>query len=110
MKILTIILLSIFTVLNAQTENYYVIKIKGEIYNETAGKTLTQGDAINASDKLKFTQKDALALVISDTRGRFTIRFPEGIEESDGALIVFVKSALISNQKNHLRCKHSYPY
>ena len=102
MKILTIILLSIFTVLNAQTENYYVIKIKGEIHNETSGKTLKQGDAIKSSDKLKFNQKSAVALVISDTRGRFTLKFPERMEESAGALTVFVKSALISHQQNRL--------
>lgn len=102
MKIVSIILLSIFSVLNFQTENYYIIKIKGEIYNETSGKTLEQGDAIKADDKLKFTQKDAVALVISDTRGRFTLKYPERMEEAVDALTVFVKNALIANVQNRL--------
>ena len=102
MKIVSIILLSIFSVLNFQTENYYIIKIKGEIYNETLKKTLKQGDAIKADDKLKFTQKDAVALVISDTRGRFTLKYPERIEESVDALTVFVKNALVANVHNQL--------
>ncbi len=102
MKILSVILFAIFSLISFQTENYYIIKIKGEIYNQTSGAALKQGDAIKASDELKFTQKDAIALVISDTRGRFTLKFPERLEESAGALTVFVKNALISNQQNRL--------
>ncbi|MEN8118859.1 MAG: hypothetical protein ABFS35_00845 [Bacteroidota bacterium] len=102
MKIISIILLSIFSVLNFQTENYYIIKIKGEIYNETSGKSLKQGDAIKAEDKLKFTQKNAVALVISDTRGRFILKYPERVEESVDALTVFVKNALVANVQNRL--------
>ncbi|OQY04627.1 MAG: hypothetical protein B6I20_02715 [Bacteroidetes bacterium 4572_117] len=102
MKTISVILFAIFTTLNFQTENYYVIKTKGDIYNETSSKNLVQGDAIKAGDKLKFTQKDAMALVISDNRGRFTIKYPDRIEESEGALTVFVKNALIANQQNRL--------
>jgi len=102
MKLISIILLSIFSVTNFQTENYYISKLKGEIYNQTSGKTLKQGDAIKSDDKLKFAQKDAQALVISDTRGRFTLKYPESNKESVGGLIVFVKSALIGSQQNRL--------
>ena len=102
MKFLSVIIFGLFSVLQFQTENYYIIKIKGEIYNETSGKELVQGDAIKASDKLRFTQKNAMALVISDTRGRFTLKFPERLEESIGALTVFVKNALVSNEQNRL--------
>jgi hypothetical protein len=89
-------------VLQFQTENYYIIKIKGKIYNESSGKLLKQGDAIKFDDKLKFTQKEAIALVISDSRGRFTLRYPERPEESVGALTVFVKNALTTSQLNNL--------
>ncbi len=102
MKIISIILLSIFSVLNFQTENYYIIKLKGEIYNESLKKYLKQGDAIKADNKLKFTQKEAVALVISDTRGRFTLKYPDKVEESVGALTVFVKNALVANVHNQL--------
>lgn len=102
MKILSIILLSIFSVTNFQTENYYIIKLKGEIYNQTSGKALKQGDAIKADDKLKFAQKDAQALVISDTRGRFTLKYPESVKDFDSGLTVFVKNALLGNQQNRL--------
>lgn len=102
MKLISIIFLVIYSFINFQIENYYIIKIKGEIYNENSASILKQGDAIKASDELKFTQKDAMALVISDARGRFTLKFPERVEELSGALTVFVKNALISNQQNQL--------
>jgi len=102
MKFLSIIIFGLFSVLQFQTENYYIIKIKGEIYNESSGKVLKQGDAIKSDDKLKFTQKEAIALVISDSRGRFTLRYPERPEESVGALTVFVKNALTTSQLNNL--------
>jgi len=63
---------------------------------------LKQGDALKADDKLKFIQKNAVALIISDTRGRFTLKYPERIEKTEGALTVFVKNALITNQQNRL--------
>ncbi len=102
MKLISILLLSIFSVTNFQTESYYIIKLKGEIYNQTSGKFLKQGDAIKADDKLKFEQKSAMALVLSDTRGRFTLKCPENVDESVDGLIVFVKSALIGSQQNQL--------
>ncbi len=102
MKATIIVLLSLFHLFNFQTENYYIIKIKGDIYNETAGRKLQQGDAVKASDKLTFKQKDAMAMVISDSRGRFTLKYPTEKESYDNALYVFVKTALVTNKQNQL--------
>ena len=103
MKILIVLIFNLFFINGfMQTENYYIIRVKGEIFNKTTGKSLQQGDAVKATDKLIFKQKDAVALVISDSRGRFTLKFPEKKQEYDNALFVFVKTALVSNKQNHL--------
>ncbi len=102
MQAIIIIFFSLLQSISFQTENYYIIKIKGEIYNETAGKILQQGDAVKATDKLTFRQKDAMAMVISDSRGRFTLKYPEEKDNNDNALYVFVKTALVMNKQNQL--------
>ncbi len=102
MQTIILILFSLLQSFSFQTENYYIIKIKGDIYNETAGKILQQGDAIKATDKLTFKQKDAMAMVISDSRGRFTLKYPEKNDNNDNALYVFVKTALVMNKQNQL--------
>ena len=102
MQAIILIFFSLLQLTSFQTENYYIIKIKGEIYNETAGKILQQGDAVKATDKLTFRQKDAMAMVISDSRGRFTLKYPEKNNNNDNALYVFVKTALVMNKQNQL--------
>lgn len=103
MQIIILALLGLMQLTSFQTENYYIIKVKGDIYNESAGKILQQGDAVKASDKLTFKQKDAMAMVISDSRGRFTLKYPEeNNNNNNNALYVFVKTALVMNKQNQL--------
>ena len=65
-----VLLFSVLLLSNNQTETYYIIKVKGDIVNQRTGKHLAQGDAILATDPLKFKDENSLALVISDARGR----------------------------------------
>ncbi|NJO92394.1 MAG: hypothetical protein HC831_28070 [Chloroflexia bacterium] len=96
---LFIILLSVLLFGTYQTENYYVIKVKGDIVNQRTGKHLEQGDAILATDELTFKDKNSMALVISDTRGRFKLQYPENETKNDFEFTAFVKSALVASNK-----------
>ncbi|MDF1547620.1 MAG: hypothetical protein P1P88_07345 [Bacteroidales bacterium] len=96
---LIVILFSLILFGSYQTETYYIIKVKGDIVNLNSGKHLSQGDAILATDELKFSDKDAMALVISDTRGRFKLKFPENKDNDKFEFTSFVKSALVGTNK-----------
>ncbi len=96
---LFVILFSVLLLGAYQTENYYIIKVKGDIVNQRTGKHLEQGDAILATDELTFKDKNSMALVISDTRGRFKLQYPEKDKENDFEFTAFVKSALVASNK-----------
>ncbi len=102
MKALIIILSALFSLISLQTENYYIIKVKGDIFDETIGRNLKQGDAVKSTDKLIFKQQDAMAVVISDSRGRFTLKYPAEQNEYNDALYVFVKTALVMSKQRQL--------
>lgn len=98
MKLIVVLLSLVFLGVN-QTETYYIIKVKGDIVNVNTGKHLGQGDAILATDELKFADKDAMALVISDVRGRFKLKYPEKENDDNLEFTAFVKSALVGTSK-----------
>jgi hypothetical protein len=70
------LLFSLFAFQQAN-EFYHIIKVDGQIVNKTTGKALTPGDNIKPADQLEFKSPYATALVISNTRGKFTMRMPE---------------------------------
>ena len=94
-----VLLFSVLLLSNNQTETYYIIKVKGDIVNQRTGKHLAQGDAILATDPLKFKDENSLALVISDARGRFKLKYPKKEKEDNIEFTAFVKSALVSINK-----------
>jgi hypothetical protein len=55
-------------------EIYNIIKVDGEIVNKSNGKLLAPGDKIKPSDQLEFKNSYATAVVISNARGKFTLR------------------------------------
>lgn len=57
------------------TEFYHIIKVDGTIVNTATGKPLAPGDNIKPNDQLKFNSPYASALVISNTRGKFTLKY-----------------------------------
>ena len=58
-------------------EFYHIIKVDGTIVNTSTGKNLLPGDNIKPTDRLEFKSPYATALVISNTRGKFTLKMPE---------------------------------
>jgi len=96
---LIVLLFSVLLLGSYQTETYYIIKVKGDIVNNRTGKHLSQGDAILATDELKFKDKNSLALVISDTRGRFKLKYPTKDKTNSFEFTAFVKSALVGTNR-----------
>jgi hypothetical protein len=89
----------------AQTETYYIVKVKGEITNAKTGKTLGQGDALSDSEKLIFGDKDAIALVVSDSKNKYTLKYPNADISDAGQLISSVKKSLILTKKNKINTR-----
>lgn len=76
------------------SENYYIIQLKGGILNKTTGKALKIGDQINHDDQLKFLSSDAGAILMSTKRGRFVVK-PATHHATENELTVFVKNVLL---------------
>jgi hypothetical protein len=72
-----LLLFSILTtcMLSAQdkTEQYYVIKVQGEIQRLKTGNLLNTGDEFNSSEGLNFRTDYSRAAVISPIKGRFIL-------------------------------------
>ena len=77
MKTLVVIFALLLGTIFQNSDYYHIIKIKGKIFNVTTNKLVMPGETIKASDQLEFSSEDALALVISDEKGKFTLRMPE---------------------------------
>jgi len=75
--VVSFLMLALAVVLFGQAEVYNIIKVDGEIINRSTGKPLTPGDVIKPTDQLEFKSNYAMAIAISSTRGKFTIRLPE---------------------------------
>lgn len=75
--IFTLLMFAAAVLLFGQAEVYNIVKVDGEIINRTTGKLLVAGDVIKPTDQLEFKNNYAMAIAISSTRGKFTIRLPE---------------------------------
>jgi len=71
-----IFIISVYLLFSYQTERYYIVKVKGGITNVKSGKTLAQGDEINPNDQIKFSDGNAMALVVSDANKKYTLKLP----------------------------------
>jgi hypothetical protein len=78
MRSIVLILATVVMFAFQQTnEFYHIIKVDGTIVNNSTGKNIAPGDNIKPSDKLEFKSPYATALVISNTRGKFTLKMPD---------------------------------
>jgi hypothetical protein len=79
-------------------EFYHIIKVDGTIVNTSSGKSLAPGDNIKPTDKLEFKSPYATALVISNTRGKFTLKMPENKDlfdsKGDAKLLAMADNAV----------------
>lgn len=81
---------------------YIVMKIKGSILLESTGKALQKDDQVCSSDNVIFKSKDAVAIVHSPTKGRYTLKANKSrISELEGMIVCSLNNAL-SKSKNTL--------
>jgi hypothetical protein len=83
--------------INAET--YHILFIQGTIQNKNTGATLKRGDKLTATDKVVFKSKDAKAVVLSTTRGRFVLASKAGGSSELADFVSNVVSPLKTNSK-----------
>ena len=103
-----IALLLFFQQAIAQTGDvYYVIHMQGAIVNKTTGKAIVMGEKLEPKDQLKFPSADALAVVMSPTKGKFTVK-PNPTKNANNEFIAFMQSAILPVKSNtHLSTRGS---
>jgi hypothetical protein len=74
-------------------DNYWVVFIKGNVYKPDSEKALKVGDKIASDLKLRFSAKDAYAVVMGP-KGKFTLK-PEINKSKPNEFVAFVNSALL---------------
>lgn len=94
MKTLVVIFALLLGSIFQNSDYYHIIKIKGKIFNVTTNKLVMPGEKIKASDQLEFSSEDALALVISDEKGKFTLRMPEKDMFGDDEMLAYADAAI----------------
>ncbi len=72
---------------------YWIVFLKGNVYKQDSDKALKLGDKIASDLKLKFSDKEAYAVVMS-SRGKYTLR-PEINKSKPNEFVAFVNSALL---------------
>lgn len=100
LALLTLIILLITTTLSAQ-DCYVVMKIKGTIILEGSGKELQKDDRICGNDNVVFKSSDAVAVVHSESKGRYTLKISKSrISELEGTLKYTVSNALSKSKSS----------
>jgi len=99
---LLIYIFSIFLLVPQQIETYYIVKVKGEIINTETGNALNQGDEIVDSDKLKFEDAEAMAIVVSDSQNKYALKFQKADDAEYDEYITTVKNALKLTKKKRI--------
>jgi hypothetical protein len=82
-------------------EVYQVVFVQGKILNQSKNQMLARGTKVSVRDKVVFKSKDAKAVVISSTRGRFILDSKKA-KGNGSELIAFVNevvSPLKTNSK-----------
>ncbi|MEN8250055.1 MAG: hypothetical protein ABFS32_14075 [Bacteroidota bacterium] len=92
MKNLAAIFLFLAFQVNAQ--EYTVLQIKGEITRVSTGKLLKQGDKISDDEKISFKTNNAMAAVLSTTKGRYIIKPKQEELEKSNDLVYVLKSTV----------------
>lgn len=84
----------------AQNDCYTVMKIKGKITLESSGNALKEGDLICGKDKILFNNADAVAVVYSTEKGRFTLKpGKKTLNELTSVITTVVSDALFTSKK-----------
>ena len=88
-KILCIIIVNIMTIFSISAEdNFYIIKLYGNINNNTNSEKLIQGGVINSSATLKVTDKKASAVLVNEEGEIFMLKIPEQLSYNENHEII----------------------
>jgi hypothetical protein len=79
--------------LGAYAQSFYVMHIKGKLFHQGNGKEIMQGDVITPSDKIRFSDNTASAVLINTKTGRYTLKPNAG---KSGSELNYVVSQVIS--------------
>ncbi len=78
---------------------YIIMKIKGTIVLESTGQVLQKDDQICGNDNVIFKTADAVAIVHSTSKGKYTLRAKKSrTSEIEGVIISAVSSVLSKNK------------
>lgn len=91
--------LSSFLSLSQQKNTYYVIRVNGDILNNTTGKHLQVKDKFSAEDEVSFGSKKDFVVVISSIQGHLILK-PNKSHNVKGELRYYVEENLIPMQKH----------
>ena len=78
-------------------DNYYILAVKGKIYNQTTKKYLKSRTKIKATNKVVFKDKNAVAILFSRGKGRFKLRLKN--KKSSSELSIFVNKTLFAQKQ-----------
>lgn len=79
---------------NAMAQEYTVLHLKGEIIRVQTDTPLKQGDKISDDEQISFKSSDAMAAVLSSSKGRYIIKPGKGPSEKSNELIYILKSTI----------------
>jgi hypothetical protein len=85
--------LSILAFPGFSADLYWVVFLKGNVVRTDSEKALKVGDKLPSDAKLRFSAKDAYAIVMG-SKGKFTLR-PEVNKSKPNEFVAFVNSALL---------------
>jgi hypothetical protein len=74
-------------------ESYWVVMVKGQVYQAGVNNVLKIGDKISTDAKIKFSTKESY-IVVMGAKGKFTIK-PEPSKSNPNEFLAFVNSALL---------------
>ncbi|MCB9233575.1 MAG: hypothetical protein H6581_18100 [Bacteroidia bacterium] len=99
LQLLTFLLL--FAGFTRAQDTYHVIYVKGLIVNKANNNPLKQGDQIDSNTEIVFKSTDALATILSKSKGRFNLKSGQASGSGQSEFMAYVRNC-ISPPNPHL--------
>ncbi|MCX6160861.1 MAG: hypothetical protein NTV87_05940 [Ignavibacteriae bacterium] len=99
-----VLLAALYAPLRAQ-ECYIVMKVRGEIVLESTGKVLKNGDEVCFADNIIFKTADAIAVVHSASKGRYTLRVNKSDRNELSEMITTVVASALSQNTGEMNTR-----
>ena len=91
---LFVLAVSLLLSINAKSQQYQILHLKGEIFKVANDLALRTGDKIGEEEQIRFGSKDAMAAVLSTEKGRYILRPTKAI--SDQSDLIYVLKAAVT--------------